>query len=321
MNRMARVLKSPPAAMIFVLIIAAGCQARDDGRAPSAEGVEAARGSLSATLSGLTPEGWRLYDDRALRFTAENLYEKIDGRAEFYLAYDMVEMTFASYERDAQGGQFVDISVYDMGTPTRAFGVFSGERTRGAPPLQLGREAYRTGANYYIWKGQYYVQIVASDTTNELQDHGLDMAREVTGILRDDGQPVWGLEALPQEDRVPGSEQYFLVDAMALDFMQNTYTAEYTKSGTLVTAFLSRRDSPESARDAVDRYIEHAERYGDGVERLTVDGVGLVTCDMGGNYDVVFRNGALVGGVTGVEDRALAIQTAVDLDHSLGASR
>jgi hypothetical protein len=319
---MARVFsKSPPAGMLFVLIIAAGCQAQDEERTPSAAVTATEKGSLSATLFGLTPEGWKLYDDSVLQFTAENLYEQIDGRAEFYLAYDVVEMTFASYERDTQGGQFVDVSVYDMGTPTHAFGVFSGERTRRAPPVELGREAYRTGANYYIWKGQYYVQIVASDTTDELQDYGLDMAREVTDLLRDDGQPVWGLEALPKDDRVPGSEQYFLVDAMALDFMRNTYIAEYTKSGTVVTAFLSRRDSPESARDAIGRYIEHAELYGEGLERVTADGVELVTCDMGGSYDVIFQKHRLVGGVTGVEDREVAIQTAVDFNHLVGVSR
>jgi hypothetical protein len=116
---------------------------------------------------------------------------------------------------------------------------------------------------------------------------------------------------------VPGSEQFFLVDAMALDFMRNTYTAEYTKSGARVTAFLSRRDNADSARDAEYRYVEYAEQYGDAVERLTVDEVQLNVCDMGDEHDVVFQRGVLLGGVTGVEDRDLAIQTAVELYHQV----
>ncbi len=301
--------------MLFLLFSAVGCQSREEVRIPPA-----ATGNLSAKLSSLTPEGWTLYD-QIQQFTAENLYEQIDGRAEFFLAYDMVRMSFASYEKDTDEVQFINVTVYDMGTPTHAFGVFSGERTKGAPSIELGRDAYRSGANYYLWKGQYYIRIVASDTTDEFQRIGLDIAREVTGILQDSGQPVWGLQALPEEDRVPGSERYFLVDAMGLDFMRNTYIAEYTKYGIVASVFLSQRDSPESARAAIDSYVEYANRYGEGVERLTVDGVELVSCDMGGSYDMVFQNGQLVGGATGIKDRNIAIQAAVDLRHFVEVSR
>jgi hypothetical protein len=301
--------------MLFLLFFAVGCQSREEVRIPPE-----ATGNLSAKLSSFTPEGWTLYD-QVLQFTAENLYEQIDGRAEFYLAYDMVRMSFASYEKDTDEGQFIDVSVYDMGTPTHAFGVFSGERTKGAPSIELGRDAYRSGANYYLWKGQYYIQIVASDTADELQRIGLDIAREVTGVLQDSGQPVWGLQALPEDGRVHGSERYFLVDAMGLDFMRNTYIAEYTKSGIVTSVFLSQRDSPELARAAVDSYVEYANQYGEGVERLTVDGVELVSCDMGGSYDMVFQNGRLVGGATGIDDQNIAIQAAVDLSHFVEVSR
>ncbi len=277
--------------------------------------------SLSATLASLTPEGWQLFDDTVLTFSPENLYEQIDGRAEFYLAYDVVDMTFASYEKGAEAGQFIDVSVYDLGVPTHAFGVFAGERTFDAPELGLGRGSYRSGANYYIWKGQYYIQIIASDTTEDLQRYGLSIGREVAGVLPDDGEAVWGLEVLPLQDRVHGSEQFFLVDALALDFMRNTYTAEYTRSGTVVTTFVSRRDNAESARDALDRYVEYAEQYGDAVEHLTVDGVQLIACDMGDEHDVVFRKGILVGGVTAVEDRNLAIQSAVELHSQIEVPR
>jgi hypothetical protein len=34
---------------------------------------------------------------------------------------------------------------------------------------------------------------------------------------------------------------------------------------------------------------------------------------MGGSYDVVFRKGRLVAGVSAVEDRELAVQVSVDL--------
>lgn len=298
---------------LFLLAFLHGCQSPDEEPLPTAE-----VGSLAAKLADLTPDGWVLYD-RVLRFTPENLYEQINGRAEFYLAFDMAEMTFASFEKDADDLQFIDVSIYDMNTPTHAFGVFSGERSKEAPPVELGREAYRSGANYYIWKGQYYIQIVASDTNEELQQLGMGIARKAAALVTDSGDSVWGLTALPEKDRLPQSEQYFLVDALGLDFMRNTYTARYDKAGTVVEAFLSQRDSQESAQAAMGRYIESAERYGEGVERRTVDGVELVSCDMGGNYDVIFQKGRLFGGATGVEDQDIALEAALDFWRQLHA--
>ena len=272
--------------------------------------------SLSVKVAGLAPNGWEIYD-KVLHFKAENLYKQINGRAEFYLAYDMIGMTFASFERSIKNEYFIDLSIYDMGTPANAFGVFSGERSKGISLTDLGRDAYRSGANYYIWKGQYYAQIIASDTTDELRRIGMDLARKVSDFLLDSGEPVWGLNALPQVDRIPESERYFLVDAMGLDFMRNTYIAQYTKEDAVVTVFLSQRDYEEYAHAAVAQYVEHANKYGEVVKRLTVNGVELISCDMGGSYDVIFQKGGIVGGVSAVEDQSLAIQAATDLLRQL----
>jgi CubicO group peptidase (beta-lactamase class C family) len=263
-------------------------------------------------VESLTPKGWELHD-RVMQFTPENLYEQINGRAEYYLAYDVMGMTFASLDKSSDSSIFVNLSIYDMGTPTNAFGVFSGERPLEAPRLKLGRDAYHTGANHYIFQGQYYIQITAAANTDELRQVCMDLAEKVTDLLQDSGQPVWGLTALPETDRVPQSIQYFLVDALGLDFMRNTYTAKYYRGETIVSVFLSQQDSPESARETVAKFKEHAILYGKGVDILSEDGVELVSCDMDGSYDIVFQKGRLVAGVTEVKDKKLAVEAAIDL--------
>ena len=267
---------------------------------------------LAMIVNNLTPEYWRIYD-KVAHFTAENLYEQINGRAEYYLAYDVIGMTFASFEKSTDKSRFIDLSIYDMGTPTNAFGVFSGERSLEVPRLKLGRDAYRMGANHYIFQGQYYIQITAADNTDELQQVCMDLATRVTDLLQDSGQPVWGLTALPKANRVPQSVQYFLVDALGLDFMRNTYTAKYYKGKSIVSILLSQQDSPESARKTIAQFKEHANLYGKGVDILSVDGIELVSCDMDGSYDVIFQKGRLVAGVTEVEDKRLAVEATIDL--------
>ena len=272
--------------------------------------------SLPAMVSDSTPKGWQIFDE-VKQFTPENLYEQINGRASFFIAYDMIRMTYVSFVNSDKTSQFINLSIYNMGTPTNAFGVFSAERSQGESPLELGRAGYRSDANYFIWKGQYYIRIISSEATNEFQWIGMDLARKVTDFLLDSGEQVWGLTALPLTDRMPESVQYFKVDAMGLDFMRNTYTATYRKGNTLVTAFLSQQDSAESARAKVVRYAKYAKKYGKGIDRLKAGEVELVSCDMGGSYDVVYQKGRLIGGVSYVEDRGLAIRVAIEMWEKL----
>ena len=84
-----------------------------------------------------------------------------------------------------------------------------------------------------------------------------------------------------------------------------------------MTAFLSQQDSAESALAVVVRYVRYAKKYGKGIDRLKAGVVELVACDMGGSYDVVFRKGRLIGGVSAVEDRGLAIRVAIEMWEQL----
>lgn len=267
---------------------------------------------LAMIVNDLTPKNWTIYD-KIRHFTAESLYEQINGRAEYYIAYDVIGMTFASFEKRTDSRSYINLSIYDMGTPINAFGVFSGERSSESQRLELGREAYRSGADYYIWQGQYYIQVIASNTSEEIKHIVSELAKKVTDLLPDSGETVWGLAVLPKAHRVPQSIQYFLVDAMGLDFMRNTYMAKYYKGETVLSIFLSKEDSSESAQRTLDQFTAHAKQYGQGISLTSQDNIKLFSCDMGDNYDVIFQKDSLIGGVTGVENEGLAIQATIDL--------
>jgi len=268
--------------------------------------------NLPDLLARLTPEGWTIYDQVG-QFTADNLYERINGRAELYLAYDVVSLTTATFEDETDIGRFIELSVYDMGNPTNAFGIFSVERFQGDLPLDLGRMGYHSDSNAYIWKSKYYITIVVSDSTEEFEQLSLDLASKITAALIDSGERVWGLSALPQEHLITDSVQYFKVDALGLDFMQNTYTAEYLKGETTIKAFLSQQPNPDVALDLVKRYGEYSQEYGQGFKRRIKNGAEFVLCDMGGTFDVIFRKGRIVGGVISVNRQVKAIEIAFEL--------
>ena len=276
----------------------------------------AASQNLPDIVADITPKGWKIFNE-IKQFTPENLYEQINGRASFFIAYDMTRMTYISFVNSTNPEHFVDLSIFDMGTTTSAFGVFSTERSPGEPSIDIGRAGYCSDANYFIWKGQYYIRIISSEATGVAQRIGMDLARDVTEFLPDSDEQPWGVTALPLKDRISNSIQYVKVDALGLDFMNDTYLAEYKKGSTKVMAFLSRRDSAESARTIVEKYTTHAVKYGKEVSRHKVGEVELVTCDMGESYDVIFHKNHLIGGVFSVANRELAIRAAIEIWEQL----
>jgi len=281
------------------------------GPTPSSGG-EAPAPSPSGLLDGLAPTGWKPLGS-VTQFAADTLWEKIDGRAEEYLDYKFVRLTCASVANAQDSSQFIDVYVFDMGRPAQAFGVYSVERLEGLPAVALGREGYRSEASYFFWKGPYYVQILASGKGAKLAQIGYDVAGTLAKRLKDDGEPIWGLKTLPEKDRIPGTVQYFAVNAMSLDFLKDAYIALYRKGDMKVTAFLSKQPSPDAAAKTLTSYEGHMTKYGKVVGKRETDASTLITADMGGAFDVVFRRGSLIGGVSMVENRAIAEKAAMDI--------
>lgn len=273
-------------------------------------------GRLFRHLARIVPPGWKQRKP-AKRFTPENLWDKIDGRAEFFLSYDMVGMTFAEYSDASNARNYLSVSIYDMGKPANAFGVFAGERREGVTPVELGREAYGSGPNLFIWKGPYYVRMITSKDSPGLREINFQIAERLMGFLDDSGEPLRGLEILPKADRVPWSEQYFRRDAMGLDFMKDTYMARYLKKGVPVTIFLSMNKNPAEVGDILGHYVAYAKNFGEGTREIKRHGVVVTLCDLGGSYDALFQKGDLVAGVTSIEDRDFAVDAAFDLWQQL----
>ena len=292
----------------FIGIIAA-CSPITSAPPPASEAMKMHEQTIAEAMVRFAPEGWEL-SDTVLEFSPGTLYEHINGNAELYLSYDVVKLTFASYVNPGDAGQFIDLFIYDMGTPTRGFGIFSVERYGGQPPVNLGRLAYRSNASYFIWKGQFYIQVIASEDTGDLQELGLKLAQQTTDALTDTGEPVWGRSALPRENRIAETMKFFLADAMGLDFMTHTYTADYQIGDHRLRAFLSRQPSAEAAQTMVTQYREYAGKYGRGATTENVDGIDLVSCDMGRRYDAIFQKENLVGGILSAEDKGIANRAA-----------
>lgn len=252
-------------------------------------------------LEGLTPPGWSQAGPIE-HYNVASLYTKIDGRSELYMSYDVLGMAWVSFVKDGDPNTFLDLFVYDMRSPTNAFGIFSVEREPGQPTVDLGRMAYRTGANYYFWQGKYYGYVNASQDTEETRTVGKGILIALMQRIPDSGGPVEGLDWLPEKGLIQDTIQYFKVDAMSLDFLTDTYIAAYKFDDTEARVFVSLRPSDEDAEQIVKDFKEYGDNYAESTEDKTVDGVDVVVSDWGGGfYDAAFHIGPMVAGLSNVE--------------------
>lgn len=267
-------------------------------------------------LRELLPNGWRV-GMGPTQFTPGNLYEQIDRRAPTFQGYEVVGLTFVRFDDPSDEGRFVDVALFDMGTPTRAFGAFSSQRAAEAIHLDLGREAYEADGQLGCWVGQFYAEIFVSDTSAATATRAFEMAPRLVARLPEGGEPIWGLEALPADNRVLGSERYFEVDELGLGFADRTFVATYRLGEEEILGYLSRRDSEEEARQTRSVFLAYAMELGNGYELVETEGGELAVTNVGGSFDVMLVRGRLVMGVLGVEDEEAAIPAAITFSQGV----
>ena len=113
----------------------------------------------SAPFPELDLPGWQA-SGKLSRFTPENLYQKINGRADAYVQFHVVGLTFGSYHHQTITDRTVDVYWYDMGEPQNAFALYRSEAPQDAARVAIGREGYQTGGAVFFWKGASYIQVL-----------------------------------------------------------------------------------------------------------------------------------------------------------------
>jgi hypothetical protein len=122
--------------------------------------------SQSGATESLFPDpgvpGWRS-PQRLSRYSRENLYVKIDGRAPVYLDSGVVALTFGAYAYGGDPQRTVDVYWYDMGDPANASAVYRAEAPPDATRVGIGDEGYEVGGAVFFRKGAGYVQVLPGD--------------------------------------------------------------------------------------------------------------------------------------------------------------
>ena len=217
-----------------------------------------------------SPE-WQM-EGQPYGFVPQNLYEYINGEAEFFIAFSFIKLTGANYTSVAGGKDTVTIDIYNMGNKLNAFGVFQSKTGGQASALSLGAASMGSDGYLAFYKDRFFVEIQAY-ITREKEKHILETtAANISAHLPGDNTPPSELFYLPEKNRVAGSERYIKGGILGHAFLDRGLVCNYRIQGQKVTAFVVMLPSPQDAVHAVEQHRSFFLKSGK--ECLSLDGFG-----------------------------------------------
>ena len=306
-----------------------------------------------AALLPLTdlPQGWQIGDsgERFLEtFNAENLYEKIDGRAESFTQYDVVGMAYTFYHPEGNPANEVQLYIFELASPLKALGKYGTERPEEAVPLEVGVAGYSSGTSVFFHAKTYYVQIVPTSDSDEFRDFALAIARRISnevlpGSVPEPDASAEGDESLATPDQSPApsepesaepdptvifallpdgpsrsNEQYVAQDVFGYSFLSDVFMASYAEGDLTWQSFIRPYATPERAKAVFDLYRAEAEAFDAKIQEVESDSTdSMYIAENFGLIDVLFVKGNAFGGVNGASDVESARRFAEEFADSL----
>lgn len=290
-------------------------------------------------LGGL-PQGWALRargDDPPFEtFNDENLYEKMDGRADSFRQFGVRGMACASYHPAGDDGREVQIYIFEMGDPFKALGKYGSEKPGESEPVKLGSEGYVSGGSVFFHADRYYTIVEVGEDDPKLAEFALTAAKRVVAKMSpadakaggtDSGSASTEVRVATSPDALfsllpqgPGkaSPLYAAKDVFGYSFLADVFLADYEEGSAKWQGFVRPAPTPEEAERLFDAYLEAVKR--DGGEVKIVENTGakrLAVCTNIGLVDVVFVKGNAFAGANGAPAEAPALKFATAFASSL----
>jgi len=256
--------------------------------------IAAAQPSLSCDLV----PGWRQSGtDR--NYTADNLFEYMDGNAEGYLLYGFVRMQGITCK---SGANTLVIDVSEMEDPDLAYGMFAANADPNQPTEKIGMIGQIGPRRASFAKGKYYAEIAASPDVDQSQALHLFCA-QLEGRIEGRNTPPEALGWFPQEDLI--STRVVPESVLGLRQLKRGFVAKYASG----QAFIVREASPETATQTLNQL---RKRFSDSSSAQVADEAILTKTPYLDGL-CIFRKGRYLAGYANVPDSSDAMAKAKEL--------
>jgi hypothetical protein len=185
-------------------------------------------------------------------FTKENLYEYVNGHAEYFISAGFIGLAVGEYGKAGyeETDPEVVIDVYDMGKSIQAFGVLSDESDGNLSEIRTGLTGFRTPQGISFVKGRYYIRISTFNEKIPLES----LTERIESTIDTESEPFPEVARLPELGKVVSTR--FIKEAYrGLDFINNVIEREYEVNGETVAVFVVT-GGEEKIRKLVSSFID-----------------------------------------------------------------
>jgi hypothetical protein len=268
------------AAMLF-----GGC-GPGDSSAP-----DAPRPAMTRILDGVAADvpGQRTGD--VMWYEPENLYEYIDGMAGYYVDSGFLLLAHSEWRgRDSKEGAYVELDIYDMGSPLGALDILADARTPQTQYVDLGNEAHETDDGMDLRVGGYYVKLVARRDIAGQRDFIRALAAAVVKAAPAGPSDDALVAPLPAGGRVPRTAAYSTKGFLGRDCLNKVREATYEVQGKRVRLFVIDAGDADKAKEMLAEWKDSIPPQPIGAQALpnslsyNEDYVGAVTATAQGKW-------------------------------------
>ena len=304
-----------PIRLAAVGLMVVACAACSDDNSSQDEHGPTAITAFDLPADGEMPDWSRVTDPE--HYEADNLWEYINGQADFFIDYGFVRVDTAEYRNDQESSSVV-LEVYRMGRPQEAFGIFAAERTRDDRALEVGTQAY-LGANVLgFWQAEQYVKLTSFDEGSAVEQLLIDLAEEISSRNPNQGQELETLLLFHEEGRVEASERFIPKNFLGQPYLSDAYRVDYSHDGQQVQLFVVDTGSPEEAQSHFNRLEDfYLGRDQTQVTLETTEDPPMLIVD-GPSKMVVFQLDHRLGGAIGKQSLEAGRAAAVALAEKIG---
>lgn len=199
------------------------------------------------------------------RYTRDNLYEHVDGHAEYFI--DMGFTGLAVTEYSAAGSKAAQaefqVEVFDMGKGLQAFGVLSDESGENPRKASVGSMGFKTSGGLNFIKGRYYVKISSANSGSQT----LAFAKALSETLPAEKDSLNVFSLFPDLGRVVKS-RFVKEGYRGLDFLHNVVEREYVVEDKKITVALIS-DSARSTKTLQASLFDYFRKSGLKTEQIS----------------------------------------------------
>lgn len=263
--------------------------------------------ALATSAAGQSPlscdlvPGWQQSGtDR--HYTADNLFEYMDGNAEGYLLYGFVRMQGITCK---SGANTLVIDVSEMEEPDLAYGMFAANADPNLPTTNIGMVGQIQPRRGSFVKGRYYIEIAASPD--------VDQTASLTTFCNQLEQRIEGQRNLPEALGWFPKENLTSVrlvpeSVLGLRQLKRGFVAKYAQAQAFIVPEVSIEAAVQTMSKLRTRFADEAQA------QVADEAISAKTQYLDGIC--IFRKGRYIAGYANLQD----IQGAVADAEKLAAS-